>query len=93
VRKRLGIPRVIRAAAGPHDLGPGDRDNESLLEEQYDLGSDSDSDSDIASSLFDDDDDDSSSVSSVESESDIVIHNTTPVRSSPCRSALFARSE
>jgi hypothetical protein len=28
VRKRLGIPRVIKAAAGPHDLGPGGRDNE-----------------------------------------------------------------
>ena len=77
VRKRLGIPRVIKAAAGPHDLGPGGRDNEGcpLVEE-----SDSDSDSDSASSLFDDDDDDRSSVTSTESESDVVVHNTTPVR-------------
>ena len=80
VRKRLGIPRVIKAAAGPHDLGPRSRDNEGcpLVEE-----SDSDSDSDGASSLFDDDDDDSSSVTSTESESDFVVHNTTPVRFFP----------
>jgi len=80
VRKRLGIPRVIRAAAGPHDLGPGGRDGEgSPLEAQYD--SDSDSDSDIAPSLFDEDDeDDNSSVISIDSEPDIVVHNTTPVR-------------
>ena len=77
VRKRLGIPRVIKAAAGPHDLGPGSRDNEGYpLVEEYD----SDSDSDSASSLFDDDDDDRSSVTSTEFESDFVVHNTTPVR-------------
>jgi len=88
VRKRLGIPRVIKAAAGPHDLGPRGRDNEgcSLVEEH-----DSDSDSDSASSLFDDDDDDDdddgSSVTSTESGSDFVVHNTTPVcffSMSPC---------
>jgi len=90
VRKRLGIPRVIRAAAGPHDLGPGGRDSEEcpLVEE-----SDSDSDSDSASSLFDDDDDDSSSVTSTESESDIVVHNTTPVRFFLRELALFVRSD
>ena len=90
VRKRLGIPRVIKAAAGPRDLGPGGRDNEGcpLVEE-----SDSDSDSDSASSLFDDDDDDSSSVTSTESESDFVVHNTTPVRFFPRDLALFVRSD
>jgi len=77
VRKRLGIPRVIKAAAGPHDLDPGGRDNEGcpLVEE-----CDSDSDSDSASNLLDDDDDDRSPVTSTESESDFVVHNTTPVR-------------
>jgi hypothetical protein len=89
MHKRLGFPKFIKAAAGPHDLGPGSRDNEeSPLYEQYD----SDSDSEIASSLFDDDDDDDddddrNSVTSIESESDIVVHNTTPVRSFPCHSA------
>ena len=76
VRKRLGIPRVIKAAAGPHDLGPGGHDNgESPLWVQPD----SDPDSDITSSLFDDRDDDRSSVTSIDSESDIVVHNTTSV--------------
>jgi len=89
VRKRLGIPRVIRAAAGPHDLGPGGNDDEgSLLEAQYD--SDSDSDSDIAPSLFDDDgDDDSSSITSIDSEPDIVVHNTTSVHSLPRLAVIF----
>ena len=81
VRKRLGIPRVIKAAAGPHDLGPGSRDNQgSALEARCS----SDSSSDTVLSPFDDDgDDDRSSVTSIDSESDTVIHNTTAVRSSP----------
>ena len=85
VRKRLGIPRVIRAAAGPHDLSPGGSDDEgSLLEAQYDSDPRSDSDSDVVPSLFDDDgDDDGGSITSIESESDIVVHNTTPVRHLP----------
>ena len=79
VRKRLGIPRVIKAAAGPHDLGPGSHgDGESSFEVERS----SDSDSDIAQSLIDDDGDDGmSSVTSIDSEPDIVMHNTTPVRS------------
>ena len=90
VRKRLGIPRVIKAAAGPHDLGPGSRDNEGCpLVGEYD----SDSDSDSTSSLFDDDDDDSSSVTSTESEFDFVVHNTTPVRFFPYNLGLFTRSD
>lgn len=94
MRKRLGIPRVIRAAAGPHDLGPGGRgDGESSFEVECDSDSDSDSglDSDAASSLFDDDGDDGSSVTSIDSEPDVeVIHNTIPVCSLPV--CLFACS-
>ena len=81
VRKRLGIPRVIKAAAGPHDLGPGNRDNKgSPLGAQCSSGSSSDA----VSSPFDDDGGDGgSSVTSIASESDIAIHNTTAVRSLP----------
>ena len=83
MRRRLRIPRLIKAGAGPHDLGPGGHDesdnDESPLEAQYD----SDSSSDIVPSLFDDEDDDRGSITSNDSESDIVIHNTTPVRSLP----------
>ena len=91
VRKRLGIPRVIKAAAGPHDLGPGSRDGEqSLLEIQRD----SDSGLDTVSSSFDyGRDDGGSSVTSLDSESDVVIHNTTPVRSLLRLVASFARSD
>jgi len=80
VRKRLGIPRIIKAAAGPHDLSPGNRDNQGPpLEAQCN----SDSGSDTVLSSFDDSgDDDRSSVTSVDSE-DTVIHNTTAVHSSP----------
>ena len=78
VRKRLGIPRIISAAAGPHNPGPGRRDDE---ESQVELQCDSDSSSEIVSSPFGDSgDDDRSSVTSIDSESDIVTHNTTPVR-------------
>ena len=79
VRKRLGIPRIIKAAAGPHDLGPGSSDGGGSLFE-VERSSDSESDSDIALSLFDDDwDNDRSSVTSIDSEPDVVVHNTTPV--------------
>ena len=78
IRKRFGIPKVINAAAGPHDLGPGGRhDGGSPLEMEYR----SDSGSDIAPVLFDDGDDNNSSVTSTGSEHDTVIHNTIPVRS------------
>ena len=73
------FPIVIRAAAGPHDLGPGGHNNEELP--KVEAQSDSDSDSDTVSSLWDEDgDDDRSSVTSINSESDIVIRNTTSVR-------------
>jgi len=86
VRKRLGIPRVMKAAAGPHDLGPGSRDGKGL---PIAARCDSDSSSDTASSPFDADGDDGrSSDTSIDSGSDIVIHNTTAVRSSPLLSII-----
>ena len=77
MRKRLGIPRVIKAAAGPRDLGPGGHDSEgSSPKTRYD------SDSDNMPSVFDDGgDDDRSSASSIDSGSDIIVHNTAAVRS------------
>jgi len=80
MRKRARVfPEVTRAAAGPHDLGPGDRDVEDLPEVEARSDSDLDSDSDIMSSLWGGDDD-RSSVTSFGSESDIVVHNTISVR-------------
>lgn len=89
VRKRLGIPKVIKAAAGPHVLASWEArdDEESLLEAER--GSDSGSDSGFEPSLFDGDEDDGSSVSSVESESDVVIHNIIPVRCLPWLSSFL----
>ena len=80
MRKRLGIPRVIKAGAGPHDLGSGSRKNEGSPKVEARSPSDSGSDS-MSSSCDDDGRNDTSSVTSIESESDIVIHNTTAVRS------------
>jgi len=90
VRKRLGIPRVIKAAAGPHDLGPEGRDDkESSLEVEYGSGSDSD----VVSGLFDgNEDDDSSSITTNGSEHDVVVHNTTPVRPVSSTFCLFRLS-
>ena len=73
------FPTVVKAAAGPHDLGPGARDNEEPP--KVEAQSDTESDSDTMSSLWDEDeDDDKSFVTSIDSESDIVIHNTISVR-------------
>jgi len=82
VRKRpLLAPKVIKASAGPHDLGPGSRDDEKLPPEAQ---SGSDSGSDIAPSPSDDyGSDDRGSVTGIDSESDIVIRNTTAVCFSP----------
>jgi len=66
------FPMVIRVAAGPRDLGPGSRDDEELPK----VEAQSDSNSDTMSSLHDDD---RSSVTSTDSESDIVIYDTTSV--------------
>jgi len=71
VRKRLRIPRVIKAAADPHDLGPGGRDDEGLPLEAQDssgLGSDTAS---------------GGSHTNTDSEDDIVTHNIAPVRHLP----------
>jgi len=82
MRKRLGIPKVIKAGAGPHDLGPEGREDSGSP--KVEARSPSDSGSDFMSSLCDDDGgNDRSSVTSVEYESDIVIHNTPAVRSLP----------
>jgi hypothetical protein len=90
VRKRLGIPRVIKAGAGPHDLGPGNRRDEESP--KLEARSPSDSDSDLTPSVYDNNgDDERSSATSVGSESDTIIHNTTPVCSLLCVS--FARSD
>lgn len=84
VRKRLGVPKVIKAGAGPHDPGWGDREDEESPEVEVR----SDPGSDVVFSLCDDDGDNNrSSVTSIESEPDIFIHNTTPVRSLLCLSA------
>lgn len=77
MRKRaLVFPRVMRAAAGPHDLGPGGRDDEELIPE-VEAQSNSDSDSDVMSGFGDDD---RSSVSSMDSEFDVIVYNIVSVR-------------
>ena len=81
VRKRLGIPRVMKAAAGPHDLGPGSRDNgDSPIEAESNSESGSHS---MLSPLDIDGVEDRSSATSLDSESDILVHNTNAVRISP----------
>jgi hypothetical protein len=84
VRKRLGIPSIIKAAAGPHELGRGGCGGDgSPFEAHSDSGkdSDSDSDSDTASSLFDNDsDDDGCSITGAGTETDVVMHSTAVVR-------------
>jgi len=88
VRKRLGIPRVIRAAAGPHDLGPGKRDDE-----EFEIKYSSGDYSNVMPSLFDDDrGGDRSSTTSTDSKSEAVVHNTNPVRSCSRPSASFPHS-
>ena len=78
VRKRaLMFPTVIRAAAGPHDLGPGSHDDEPPeVEGQPDSHPDPDN---VHNSLDADEDDDRSSVTSIGSGSDVVIHNMISV--------------
>ena len=51
IRKRFLFPAVMRAAAGPHDLGPGDRDYGESPQVETISDSDSDSDSNVTSSL------------------------------------------
>ena len=86
VRKRLWIPEVITAAAGPHDLSPGGYDDEgSPFEEQSTSGPGSDT----VSGPSDDGERSESSATSANSDSDTVIHNTTLVRSSPSLCTYF----
>lgn len=74
MRKRLGVPRVIKAGAGPHNLGGGKRQGDgSSPEMPHDP--DIDSDSDTSSSVCDSGVDGGCSVTSIETESDIVVHN------------------
>ena len=77
MRKRLGIPRVIRAAAGPHRLDPGspDSDRVSPLEAR----SDSNSGPGAGPGPLYDDGGDWASPVTAESEDDGVIHNATAV--------------
>ena len=75
-KRALVFPRVMRAAAGPHDLGPGGHDDEELIPE-VEAQSNSDSDSDVMSGFGDDD---RSSVSSMDLEFDVIVHNIVSVR-------------
>ena len=79
MRKRLGIPMVIRAAAGPHNLGPGspNSDRWSPLEAR----SDSNSGPGGGPGPLYDDRGDGGSPMRAGSEDDGVIHNATTVRS------------
>lgn len=76
------FPTIIKAAVGPHDLGPGSRDDEESPKVEAQFHSDSDSDT---MSGLQDGDDDRSSAPTIDPESDIVVHNTTSVRSSLSR--------
>ena len=93
MRKRaLMFPTVIKAAAGPHDLGSGGRDDDELPEAEMQF--DSQEDLDTATSLPDDDGgNDRSSATSIGSESDIVVYNASAVRSLPCPLPIPARSD
>ena len=79
-RRALMFPRVIKAAAGPHDFGPGNNHNEIFPELTVQSSSDSDTGSDGSG---DSTADCSSSVTSYESEFE-VFHNVSSV----CRSLL-----
>ena len=81
IRKRLGIPRVMKAAAGPHDLGQGSPG--SSRGSPVEARSGSDSGSDVLSSPFGDGWISGDSITSVDSDADVVVHNTTSVRSLP----------
>ena len=77
-RKRSWIPRILKAAAGPHTLDRKGRGGEGpRLEGRCDSDSPSDSASGSSSSCRDDD---GSSSTSADTESDIMVHNTTTVR-------------
>ena len=75
--RRSWIPRIMKAAAGPHNPGTKGKDGErSPLQAQYDSGSSSDTSS---RSLDGDWNNDEDSDTSVDSGSDVVFHNPTAV--------------
>ena len=85
IRKRAGIfPTIMRAAAGPHDLGSGSRDDEELI--RLETWANSDSGSDIRSDLditpLDEDWDDDSGLVTC-GDAHIVTREATSARSSP----------
>ena len=73
------FPKVIKAGAGPHDLGSGDNHDEAFPELMVQLSSDSDTGSD---SSGDSTTDYSSSVTSYDSGLEL-FHNVSSVRRSP----------
>ena len=76
--RRFLFPKIIKAAAGPHDPGARGHDGEgSLLQAQYDSDSGSRTSSDSSDGDWDNI---ASSDTSVDSGSDAVIHNPTIVR-------------
>jgi len=92
VAKRFGIPKVIKAGAGPRDFGSGGREGSDSP--KIEVQSPSESGSDSMSSLCDDDGgNDRSSVTSAKSESDIVIHNTPAVRSLQAFLSILVHSD
>ena len=76
VRKKFGVFRVIKAAAGPHDPGKRGRDGErSPLQARCNSDSNPDGVSNVLNI-----EDRWSSATRVDSEPDVVIHNPTAVR-------------
>ena len=81
-RKRSWIPRILKASAGPHTVSRGGRDDEAS---SLKAPPEPDSDSGSASGSSDGRRDNSgSSSTSIDTGSDIVIHNTATVRYPPC---------
>ena len=89
MRKRLGIPKVIKAGAGHHDLGPGDRENEGLPEvgSQFTPDPGSDTTSDLRGNYGGNI---GSSVISIGPGPDVLIHNTVTVRP-PLNHSTYSR--
>ena len=73
------FPRLIKAAAGPHDLGPGNNYDETFPELTVQLSTDSETGSDSSGDFTTDY---SSSVTSYESELEL-FHNVSSVRHHP----------
>lgn len=77
--RKLGVPKVIKARAGPHDLSRDGEDYDgegSPLQADYDSSSSSDFSSDLSDGGWGNH---AGSDTSVDSESDVVTHNPTTV--------------